>query len=259
MRYSALAFLAWLAAPPAQSADLPEIQARGSLRVLVVDGSPAFFALETGAAPGLDRELLDGFARLHKLPIVPVEVPAWSQVIPDLLAGRGDVIAGGMTVTSARSREVNFSAEVFPTRGVVITRKPSPVVITLDELRRQKVGTIRGSSMAELIAPLGLEDVDDGIRSGGAPGALRARRITATVSGIEDALLYRAEDPDIQIGMFLGAPGSLAYAVRKDAPQLRAALDDYIANVRRTATWSRLVLKYFGSAAPEVLHRVREK
>jgi peptidoglycan lytic transglycosylase F len=259
MRQLALGLLVWLAAATSHAADLPEIQARGTLRVLVVDGSPAFFALGASSAPGLDRELLGAFAHLHKLTLVPVQVPGWSELVPALLAGRGDVIAGGVTVTPARSRELDFSAEVFPTRNVVVTRRPTPVVTTIEELRRQKLGTIRGTSMAELIASLGLKGVDDSIPSGGAPAALREGRITATVSGIEDALLYRAQDPEIQIGMFLGAPGSLAYGVRKDAPRLLAALDDYIGNVRRTATWSRLVLKYFGASAPELLRRVREE
>lgn len=258
MRPLALALLAWLA-PVAAAADLPEIVARGTLRVLVVDGSPAFFALDPKREPGLDRELLDDFARLHKLTVVAVDVPSWSQLIPELLAGRGDVLAGGVTVTDARRRDVAFTTEVFPTRNVVVTRKPTPAIGTLDELRRQKVGTIRGTSMAELIAALGIKGVDDGLPSGGAPRALREKRITATVSGIEDALLYRAEDADIQIGMFVGPRGSLAYGVRKDAPQLRAALDDYIDNVRRTGAWSRLVLKYFGASAPELLRRVREE
>ena len=55
--------------------------------------------------------------------------------------------------------------------------------------------------------------------------------------------------------MFVGPAGSLAFGVRKDAPKLKAALDDYVANLRRTPTWSRLVLKYFGEQALSVLGR----
>jgi membrane-bound lytic murein transglycosylase F len=247
----------WVTA--AAGADLREIEASGALRVLVVDGSPAFFNLKPGE-PGLDREILDGFARLHKLTVKPVEVDAWSGLVPALLEGKGDVIAGGVTVTPGRSRQVDFSGEVFPTRNVVVTRKPHRVVTSLAELREERVGTIKGSSMAEVIATAGVPaaNLDDSLPSGGAPDALRKGRITATVSGIEDAFLYRRDDAAMQIGVFVGPAGSLAFGVRKDAPGLKAALDDYLNNLRRTPTWSRLVLKYFGADAPDILKRARE-
>ncbi len=57
--------------------------------------------------------------------------------------------------------------------------------------------------------------------------------------------------------MFLGPPRSLAYAVRKEDRELLRVLDGYIDNVRKTPTWSRLVVKYFGAAAPEVLKKAR--
>lgn len=247
------------AAGAAAASDLPELQKAGALRVLVVDGSPAFFALKAGAEPGLDREILDAFARLHKLELRPVPVATWDGLVPALLEGRGDVIAGGVTVTPERSKRIAFSAEVFPTRNVVVTRKPTRVVTTIEQLREERVGTIRGSSMAEAIAAAGVpaSNVDDGLVSGSAPDALRKGRVTATVSGIEDAFLYRREDPAMQIGLFVGPAGSLAFGLRKDAPKLKAALDDYVTNVRRTPTWSRLVLKYFGEQAPELLKKAR--
>ena len=58
--------------------------------------------------------------------------------------------------------------------------------------------------------------------------------------------------------MFLGPPSSLAYAVRKDEDALREVLDDFISNLRRTATWNRLVVDYFGVSALDVLKKARE-
>jgi len=34
-------------------------------------------------------------------------------------------------------------------------------------------------------------------------------------------------------------------------------LNDYISNLRKTPTWNRLVVKYFGDRAIEVLRRAR--
>ena len=55
----------------------------------------------------------------------------------------------------------------------------------------------------------------------------------------------------------MGPPGSLAFGVRKDVPRLKHALDEYVTNLRRTPTWGRLVVKYFGDRAPELLKRAR--
>lgn len=73
------------------------------------------------------------------------------------------------------------------------------------------------------------------------------------------ALVEARRDPDLQAGAFVGAPTSVGFAVRRDEPKLRAALDAYVGNVRRTPTWSRLVVKYFGESGLDILRRSREQ
>ena len=113
--------------------------------------------------------------------------------------------------------------------------------------------------MVEIIAAAGVpaERVDDSIPTGMLPAALKSGKVTAVVLGIENGISARRADPDIQIGMFVGPPSSLAYGVRKSDTALLAALDEYIEGVRKTPTWSRLVVKYFGDDALEILRRVR--
>ncbi len=253
-----------LTGPRAASAgatDLPEIQKRGTLRVLVMIDSrrPEFFAVAPGAPPGFDHEVLQGFASLHKLKLEPVVMPSWDALLPALQEGRGDLVAGRFTATDSRRKVVDFTVEVFPTRNVVLTRKPHPSITTLDQLRAAKVGTIKGTSMAEAIAAAGVPaaNVDDGLPAGGFAEALRRGRVTAAVWGVESAIAAQREDPDLQLGTFVGPPGSLAYAVRKGDAALLKALDEYIDNLRHTPSWSRLVVKYFGDAAPEILKKAR--
>jgi len=152
--------LAVLACAVPAVADLAEVKGRGALRVLVVGvrSGDEFFA------------------------------PAGAQ---------RDLIAGRFTVTDSRKKLIAFTSEVFPTRNVVLTRRPHPVVRSIAQLREEKVG------------------------------------------------------------VFLGPPTSLAYGVRKGDGELLKALDDYIENLRRTPTWSRLVVKYFGETAPDVLKKAR--
>jgi ABC-type amino acid transport substrate-binding protein len=254
--------LGLLLAPALLAADLPpELRARGTLRVLgVLANQPRdFLSAEPGV--GFDREVLEGFAALHKLKVELVPVPRWDGLVPALKEGRGDVIAGRFTVTDARRKEIDFTQEVFPTRNVVLSRSPHPVVATLEQLRGEKVGTVKGTSMADAIAAAGVprSNVDDSFPTGTLPDALRAGKATAVVLGVEHAIQERRADPAIQIGMFLGPPTSLAYGVRKADAALKAVLDEYVGNLRRTPTWSRLVVKYFGDDAPEILRKARSE
>ncbi len=255
-----VAVVVWGSAAYAEPADLTQVKERGRLRVLAVEGSPQFFSLKDNDAPGFDREILEGFARLHRLDLEPVEVASWSGLIPALLDKKGDLAAGGVTATEGRQKLVDFSAEVFPTRLVVMTRKPQPRVDTLEQLRGLRVGSIRGSSMQEALtaAKVPPANIDDSIASGGLPAALRAGKIAACVQGVEDAILEQRKDREIELGLYLGPSQSLAFAARKDQPELLAALSDYLDKLRKTGAWSRLVVKYFGERALEVLHKAQD-
>jgi ABC-type amino acid transport substrate-binding protein len=248
-------------ARPALAADLADVKSQGALRVLVVSvrGTNEFFPVNPDPQPGFDREVLEGFAKLQRVRLEVVPVAAWDALIPELQAGHGDVIAGRFTVTDARKKLIVFTSEVFPTRNVVLTRKPHRVVRTLAELRDEKVGTVKGTSLAEAVAASGVPkaNVDETIPSGTLPDALKAGQVTAVVLGVENAISAQRADAALQLGLFLGPPNSLAYGVRKEDGALLAALNDYIENVRRTPTWSRLVVKYFGEMAPEVLKKAR--
>jgi polar amino acid transport system substrate-binding protein len=252
-----------LAAEPA-AADLAEIKARGVLRVLRVDAPSGdeFFSLGADAPPGFDREILDGFATLHRLKLEPVTVPSWADLAPALLQRWGDVAAGRFTITPARAAQVSFTVEVFPTRHVVVTRKPAPVIRTLEALRAQRLAAVPGGAIEEAILAAGVPraNVSAAQSPAGGPEALRkSTHLTAAVSGLERVLLELRHDPELQLGMFLGPPRSLAYAVAKEDKELLNALNDYLENTRRSGTWNRLVVKYFGEEAIGILKAVRQQ
>ena len=259
MKTLALA-VALLTAAPLSAADLADVKARGTLRVIVMplSATDEFFPLPAGARPGFDRALLDGFVALHRIKLEVVAVEGWDNLIPALLQGRGDLIAGRFTVTDTRLKQIAFTSEVFPSRNVVLTRKPHAPVATVEALREERVGTIKGSSMAEAVrAVVPAPNVDDSFPPGGLPGGLVAGKVSAVVLGVESAIAAQRQDQEMELGTFVGPPRSLAYGVRKQDAALLQALNEYIDNVRRTPTWSRLVVEYFGASAPDILRKVR--
>lgn len=249
-------------APGVGAADLAEIRQRGTLRLLVIldDDEPEFVSPKADGAPGFDRELLDGFARLQQIRVELVPATDWSGLVPSLLQGKGDLIVGRFTATDARRKSIDFTSETFPTRSVVVTRKPHRAVRTVEELRQEKITILKGTAMGDQLLELGVPaaNIDYSVPAGGIPEALKAGRITCTVHDVSTAIVTQREDPEVQIGVFVGPAMSYAYGVRKDAPELLKALNDYLGNVRRSPTWNRLVVKYFGLAALDVLQSARQ-
>jgi membrane-bound lytic murein transglycosylase F len=256
-RASWVALLPILVGGREASADFNEIAARGSLRVLVGLGEDAaWFDLKGGDAPGFEREVLEGFARLHKLRFEVVPVERWEDAIPALLQGTGDLLAG-VNDTPARRRRVDFTAELLPARSVVVTRRPQGRILRVEDLQASRLAVVPHTTWAEALDSAGIppsrrvvvEDVAAAI------DAVRTGRATATVTDVLDFLLQRRRDGELEAGMELGAALSSAWAVRKTDPQLRQALDGYLAALRVSPNWSRLLVKYFGEDAPTVLGR----
>jgi ABC-type amino acid transport substrate-binding protein len=242
-----------------RAADLPEIQRRGTLRVATWDDNLAeLFAYKAGAAAGLEGEILQGFATIHKLRIEVLPVP---DPLPLLLKGDGDLVAGGFVATEERRKQVDFGEELFPIRHLAVTRRPHPPVTTLAQLRAARVGTRKGTSWAAEVAAAQVPPANVDTSFADTPAlmaGLKSGAVDALVMSAVWAMVEQKRDPELELGLFLGQPTSVGYAVRRDQPLLRAALDQYVANVRRTPTWSRLVVKYFGERGVEILRKSRQ-
>jgi ABC-type amino acid transport substrate-binding protein len=251
------------AAGTLRAGDLKEMEAAGSLRVLAVmdEREPEFLAVKGGVPSGFDLEILQAFAKSQRLDLKVVPIAAWEALVPALLEQKGDLVAGRFTASPERRKRVSFTDEVFPTRTVLVTRRPHPPVASLAALGpAEKVGTIRGTAMVEALTAAGVPParVDLSLVSGTLSPSLRSGKVTVAVWSIEGAMLAQRQDPELELGAFVGASESLAYAVRNGDVALRNALNEHLRTIRSTGTWNRLVVKYFGATAPEILRKARE-
>lgn len=238
------------------AADLAEIKAGGRLRVIAQkDEAPELFNHGAGE-PGFEREVIEGFARLHELKVEPVVLATAADRIPALNAGRGDVIIGIVDLPERR-RQVSFTVEVLPIRHMVLTHQPHPRIETVEAFRAARVGAVRNTSWARVAEEAGVKaeamtlfaDRSDVF------AALREGRIEATVITLTDGIVAMKRHPGLEAGLQLGEPGQSGFAVRKGDTRLLAALDEYLSNFRRSPSWNRLLVKYFGDQALAVLGR----
>jgi ABC-type amino acid transport substrate-binding protein len=131
----------------------------------------------------------------------------------------------------------------------------------LTALREARLGVVGGTSWADaaLAAGVPATRTETFPELGAVLQALRSRRVTATVTSLVDATLAIRKEPELQAGLFLGSPGRACYAVRKADASLREALDQYLDGTRKTGNWSRLVVRYFGDDALNILGRAKKE
>jgi ABC-type amino acid transport substrate-binding protein len=146
--------LAALAAAAGAAEPVPGLPER--LRVLVpADEMPEMFSFESGGKPGFERELIEGFCRIHGLSLEVIAVQDFEEIIPMLLRGEGDVITG-IVDTAARRQRVAFTSEVFPVRHMAVTRRPGKPAPDVAALRGLRVGTIPGTTWEQAVIEAGV-------------------------------------------------------------------------------------------------------
>jgi ABC-type amino acid transport substrate-binding protein len=253
-------WLAGIATSQVASADLAEIRQRGALRVIVsADELPQMFSFEDSDRPGLEREIVESFARSQGLELEVVKVATFDQVIPTLVDGGGDMVVG-LIATQARRALIDFTVETMPARHVAVNLRSAPPVAAAEELRAVRVGVVVDSSWDEAAREAGVPDDRRIPFEGTEPmlAALRGGSVQAAVMSVTDFALSQAADPRLQAGCFVGRASSAAWGIRKTDPELRAALDEHIGQLQRSPAWSKLVLRYYTQDALALLARARK-
>jgi ABC-type amino acid transport substrate-binding protein len=229
------------------------------LRVLVsADEMPEMFSFAPGGAPGFERELIEGFCRIHGLRLDVVPVPDFEQIIPMLLRGEGDVITG-IVDTPARRARIAFTGEVFPVRHLAVTRRSGPVASRLDDLRALRVGVILGTSWEQAAVDAGVPKAKRvSFRDSEALlGGLRSGQVDAVVMALLDFALAQKRDPQLVAGAFVGSSTAAAMAVRSEDGRLLESLNGYLQGMRQAR--HALMFKYLSEDALSLIALARRE
>jgi ABC-type amino acid transport substrate-binding protein len=254
-----LALATALAATAAAGAAESSLGLPRSLRVLVPgDEMPEMFSFEANGKPGFERELIEGFCRIHGLGLDVVRVKDFDQIIPMLQRGEGDLITG-IVDTEARRQRVAFTGEVFPVRHMAVTRRPGPTAKRVEDLRALRVGVIPGTTWEQAVVEAGVpkgkrvsvRDADAMLL------ALRAGELDAVVMTVFDFALAKRHDAELEAGAFVGKSGAAAFAVRQEDAQLLAALNGYLSGMRQAR--HSLMFKYLSEEALTLFAQARRE
>ena len=239
--------------PSPWTGDLDGMKDRQVIRILVPYSKTLFFYdknKEMGVVHDLGVSLekwanqQSGPAAGNKgLKVVFVPVPE-ERLLPDLMAGLGDVAAGGLSMSTDGHGKIDFSNPVAINSGaVIVTRKRGDPIGALEELSGREVVIHASSASYEPLRALSGRLVAQGkrpVKLITAPEDLQDEDLLQMVSGglvsiaVVDgyvATFWSQILPGIVVnGDLLDQTGaSLGWAVRKDSPQLKRLLDGFAA------------------------------
>ena len=248
--------------------DLPEIQQkRRGVRVLVSYSKTNFFVAR-GRPRGFEYELLHEYERVInrevgkkgiKTKVVFVAVP-FDQLIPALLEGRGDIAAAGLTITPEREELVAFTNPyLINVKEIIVTSKKAGDLKTSGDLAGRRVHVVSGSSYVEHLERLNQELMKKGLRSIDIVQVdknLEAEDVLEMVhAGIFEVTVVDHHIAELWSSVLttlvlrrdivINSGGTIAWAVRKENPQLLASLNEFVRKHRQGTLLGNILLKRY--------------
>lgn len=246
--------------------DLADIQKRGYLRALIDNNSVSYFILK-GTPMGYEYELLKRFCDHIRVELRLQIISGVEEAINQLNEGKGDVIAYPLTITTDRQAYVSFTDAHFTTHQVLVQKKPAnwrmlpPAVVEKRLIRNplelvgQQVHVMHRSSFEQRLRNLSVEaggPIDIVVDSALAETESLIRRVaygeikytvTDQMLAMVNALYY----PNLDIETPVSLPQQIGWAVRKNSPQLRQALNEWMTGLKKTGVFRVIFDKYFRS------------
>jgi polar amino acid transport system substrate-binding protein len=199
---------------------------------------------------GFDIDI--GIEMAKALDVKPVFVDTlWPSIIPALKLGRFDIIFGGMSITEARKKLVDF-ADPFMTVGqtVLLNAKHQNSVKSYEDLNDAKFvvvskpGTTGEEAVQRLIPKATYETADTEIE-----GAMRVLKGTADafVYDFPFNAVFIAMHPSDQL-VFLDEPFTkepIAWAIRKNDPDFLKFLNTFLFRLKSDGRFDRIYQKWF--------------
>jgi membrane-bound lytic murein transglycosylase MltF len=248
--------------------DLDRMEKDRVIRVLTVYGLGRYF-LDGGQEKGLtfnffkkfeqvvNKRLGKGELKLHVI-FIPV---SRDELIPALVEGRGDIAAAGLTITAERDKLIDFTDPVSKKISEVLVTGPTALPVNnINDLAGQKIYVRASSSYRSSIDKLNRKFRQEGkqaIRLEDANEVLEDEDILEMVnSGLIDWAVvdnYKAhiwekvfENIVVRNDIVFRDGGRIAFAVREDSPDLKAALNEFLKSNRQgTLSGNMLFNQYF--------------
>ncbi|HYC85581.1 MAG TPA: transporter substrate-binding domain-containing protein [Chryseosolibacter sp.] len=244
--------------------DLDEIKKRGYINALVDNNSISYFIYK-GQSMGYEYELLNLFAKELGVTLKITITTGVERAIDQLNQGEGDILAFPLTITKDRKQYVSFSKPHFLSYQVLVQRKPDnwrrmgvdqindELILQPVELIGKEVYVLPGTSSERRLLNLSEEiggDIDIRIDTSIAESESLIRKVAVgeidyTVTDHMIANVNASYYPNLDVSVPLSVPQQIAWAVRKNSPELLEALNHWLAKVKKEATFMVVYNRYY--------------
>ncbi len=244
--------------------DLDHIEEDGVLRAIMVYTGTSYF-LYRGQLMGYEYELINRFALDLGVDVEIVLAKNNNDLIDMLNRGEGDIVAHGLTVTQRRQEFVDFMDYLYLIRQVLVQRKPDnwrqmkmheiekDLITDPIELIGETVSVRRNSAyysrlknlQQEIGGEINIDTLHGNISTQKAIKLVVDKEIDYTVSDNNIAELNSSYYPILNVETPISFSQRVAWAVRKNSPQLKEALNTWVKKMRENVDYYVIYNKYF--------------
>ncbi|WP_455270670.1 transglycosylase SLT domain-containing protein [Rhizobium herbae] len=237
--------------PKAHADDLDGMVKRRLIRILVPFSKTIYFldkgrqfgtAVEFGTA--LEEELNKGKKKEIDRIRVAFIPTGRDRLLPALNEGQGDIVMANLTITPLRQEQVDFSAPLYDKANEVLVSGPSaPAVASLADLSGKEIPVRKTSSYFEHLAALNtqlkkdgkpeivIKLMDENLEDEDLMEMVNAGLLPFTVVDQYKADIWSKIFTDLKVNsdIAISTNNQIAWAIRKNSPQLKAVLDKFAA------------------------------
>lgn len=253
-----LAGLALTFAFAAQAADLPEIEARGVLKIATEDDYAPFNFITDGKPDGFQKDVLIELGQYATKFKLEQSILPWTGLLASVAAGQYDVAITGALVTDDRLKVFNFVSPLASAQHYYVKRKGDDRMKSVADLSGKVVGVQAGSALLARLPELKamLE------KTGGKLGEVveyqsypeayadlangRLDYVINAVISVNDLVKTRGDV--FEKGQAVSGGGFVSWPVPKNSPKLLEFLNGFVKHLKETGKLKELQIKWFGQA-----------
>ena len=218
--------------------------AQEALRVVTDATFPPMEFVKDGKRTGFDIELTEALATAMGRKIEWIDID-FKGLIPALISKRADLAMSAIYITDERKKVVDFSDSYFAGGLVVLTTKASAIK-SLKDLDGKKVsvqvGTKSVGFLKDNFPKVERVEVE---KNQEMFNLVEIGRADAAVTGKPAAKIFAQAKPTLHVLAEQLTTEDYGIAVRKDAPEIRDAVNVALKKIRADGTYDKLVVKWF--------------
>ena len=227
--------------------------ALGKLKIGINAEYPPFeFVDEAGNIVGFDPDLLAAIAEAAGFEYEFINT-RWDGIFVALASGEFDAVMSAATITDERKQMVDFSDPYFNAGQMIAVRADETGITGPDDLAGKKVGVQLGTTGDIWLTEKTKAEVVRYDENTLAFQALAAGDVDAAVADGPTVIAIIQANPEMKLKVLPGVYTEEQYgiAVRKDRPEVLAAINKGLAAVKASGKYDEIYNKWFGvPAAP---------